>query len=604
MKRDCEIIRELAFEAHRTGASPEDKIAIRDHLTSCASCRLELRWIEEVTGAIDFRGATLDPAREARLHDAMGPIFEQAAELQRKRQRRFAWPFVLPLATAAAALIALGIWWRVDAPAPKSAPELERPLAAKVTLRSGQVEVEGRLVGEQVAPGQTVVARAASLAALQLAEDHVQLLAQSEVKIDASTKRAAALRLRRGTVHVHVKKGAGRRFSVRAPFGLVEVTGTRFAVSAAEGGRVTTLAGSVRVTLTGRAPLEVRAGQTLNVNEGRVSAASGAMLAPLRRSFELPVAPLAEAAMLLVVGKPAGAVVQLDGREVGRAPLWLRRRPGRVAYVITAGKRRKSGFVSLQAGRSADVRYDLAPSSRPTPRVRSKQPTSPAGRARLAGLVRAKDCAAARRLAEGAAFASPHARAEALALTAECYQAQRQSARARALYQRIVRRFGRTPTAANALFELGRLAAKEKRSADARVAFRRYLAKHRNHPLASDAKFRLCRLDIEAKRYAQAVRCLRSYRKRFARGPQRAETIYLEARMRKDALNDCRGALKLYQRYLASGAQLKRGEAARFGRLDCLRRLSDARFAAEARAYLGRYPKHSHAATVRRWISN
>ncbi|MBW2730831.1 MAG: FecR domain-containing protein [Deltaproteobacteria bacterium] len=604
MKRDCEIIHELVFEAQRSGVTPEDRASIKAHLSVCASCQGEVGWIKEVAGSVDFRAAELDSAAEARIHAALRPVFEEAAKAQGQRARRGVWGLSLALSVAAAALLALGLWWKTDArEVPTEVPmaaTLERTLSAKVMLRSGVAMLADKEVHEEVAVGQTVQTGKGSLVRLRMAEDRVRLLPESSLKLECSTLRRAVLALRRGTVHVHVKKGQGRHFTVRAPFGLVEVTGTRFAVSTAKGGSVTTLAGSVHVTLPQGESVDVRAGQAWRVGTSKVQPALSSQLTSLRLSFAPAPVSLLSASILFVRGEPAGASVRLDGRAVARAPLWLRHGPGPVRYEITMGGQKKEGVVTLRAGTSVDLRYDFPPSSRPQRRRLSRAGVS-AGRARLTGLVRAGDCAGALGRVHGMKSASRHARAEALAMVAECHQAQGENDKALTLYRRIARRFARTPTAANALFEMGRLEAKAGRVTQARAAFRRYLARYGSLPLAADAKFRLCRFDVDGKRYGAAVRCLRSYRKRFVRGTQFSETLYLEARLRKDALNDCRGALTLYQRYRARPGARKRMEEVLFGRVDCLRRLPDPRFPVAAREYLRRYPRGAHAATVTHW---
>jgi predicted anti-sigma-YlaC factor YlaD/predicted negative regulator of RcsB-dependent stress response len=604
MKSDCDIIRELATapDAH---LAPQDRAMVEQHLAQCHGCRAELHWLRTVADRVDAREKRLDARAAARIRQNLLPVMEQAAKTQR-RGKNMAWrPFAIAIPAAAAALaVAALVLWNARTEKQPAAPrtsEVAAAVPARLVLRSApSSEPETR--NQTLAVGQTLRTTQKSSAMLQLLTDRVRLLERTELRLERSTRHSAALRLRRGTIHVHVEKGQGRNVVVLAPFGRVEVVGTRFAVSSRDGGRVTTLAGAVRVTIAGHHPVMVRAAQSLRVRDMALLAAASSRLEPLRLSFSAEPLRLARSGALLIRGEPRGAEVHLDGRFVGYAPLWLRHASGKHRYEIVVNKRNQKGTITVDPRTTARVTYNLLPASRLASAKRG-QYLRKRGKLLLAvsALVAQRACDKALRLERKSRGARQTA--ELLALVAECYQTKRQTTRALAVYRRIVRRYRHTLTATNALFEIGRLLAAAGRPAKARRAFAAYLAKGKSLPLAAAARFRLCRCDIALKRYRSAVNCLQRYRKKHRTAAQRHEAVYLEARLRKDALDDCANALPLYRRYLAAKTG-RRIEQAHFGRLDCLRRLRDARFVKAARHFLARFPHSKKLPTVRRWFSS
>lgn len=552
-------MRALAFEIAEGQVDEEKRRAFEQHIESCVACRSAAGWaIHAVRTAEQLGNVPFSPSAEERILDRLKPVIQR--EAQRLERRRSRWTLTGPLtwavAGAMASLVAVVIWQRVSrAPHAIDAPIVVATLEARVLRRHGDVQLmDSRGVstphGAQLAlrTGDIIDTPRGASMDVQIGRDVIRVTGETRLQLSTLTPGLTTLGLNRGTLLVDAAEHAPeRQLEVRTPFGSVSVIGTQFRVSTDAGGEVATLRGTVKVAV-GEADStlrEVHAGELLRVRDGTIR----------------PLDP-EEAALLRT---------QLDDLSSHEARL----------------------------AEGGEPRVSRMPAT-PKPRVDTKA-LATSTRRDLVRATRDADCTQAMRVAEKSGRVGSHAQAEALSLVGQCFQTQRQYRDALDTYRRIVDRFGGTPTAEGAWFEIGRIAEKLDDIATARTAYAKYRQEYPRGVLAGDALYGLCRMDLQAERYDAARSCLRQYRKTYRHGERAADTLYLEAVLEKEARGDCAAALTLLGAYLKT-ADPKKVEDAMYARAVCLRGGARDELQRAVQAYLARFPTGPHAKEMRAWL--
>jgi len=420
------------------------------------------------------------------------------------------------------------------------------PLTTRIEKRVGHVEISESDDQSILSTGCQLSTAPESTVLVRVGDDRLALLAESRVRLVRLEHADTTLQLDAGSLAMDVVPGrAGRNVTVKAPFGTVRVIGTLFRVSTEAGGEVATLRGSVRVYRHGdNDGVEVKGGQFLSIDSGEL------------RSLSADESRIMDA--------------------------------------------------SLDATEPLEAKKPSPPTSERPARTRSprKAEPSPAKKARdlLSDALAARDCDRALSLATSVSSQAHRERAEALSLVGECHLSSKEEKQALEIFEKIRRKYSKTPAGENALFEVGRLSEKLGQHDEARRAFQAYVRDYRHGPLVADARFRLCSIFLRAKRYDEALRCLRAFRKRHRRGERFVEALFLEATLHKDVKGDHSSAAALFDRYVQEGTGDKLEEAC-YWRAFSLKQVDDNRFESAARDYLKRFPDGPHAERVEQWLT-
>jgi TolA-binding protein len=385
-----------------------------------------------------------------------------------------------------------------------------------------------------------------------------------------------------------------RSFRVAAPFGEVTVHGTLFAITTADGGVVRTARGQVMVERGARQE-SVAAGQSLAVTNSKRGQLSADQIEDLQTAVTKPwlVAAATPMGFVRVSGTPKEARVELDGVDVGQAPLFVRCRAGQVGYRITTETSERRGEIAVSIGQTATLEYRMA---------HETAKSAPDGvAAKLAAALSAGRCADAEMLVKRRAVAAPK-QADGLAAVADCFLGRGRIADALRLNLAIAARDPHGATGANALFESGRLYEQLGQIDEAARAFVAYRTTRPEGTLAGDALFRLCGLDFRRSRFDDALTCIAEYRRAYAMGRRVVESLYLEALVNKDVRHDYGRAAALFAEYLADGRG-EQPEKAAYWRAFCLRHGDRAVFTDAISAYLSRFPAGEHAVELRGWLA-
>ena len=517
-----------ARQALWTGVGPTPAEAA--HLASCTACQRAAALIPSLLAETRRRGeVTLaEPALERLRRE----IWRQTERRRGRGRRRVSpWRLLGFLSATAAAAAAVLLLTPGDKPAPAPHNDL-----ASVTRQVGDVRVAGlegaaseRQLQGVLSLGHEVRTGAASRIDVVVAHDHIALLADSVAAITHAAAGATTIALRRGSVVVAAAADAKRApLTVRAPFGSVVVHGTLFRVNTTEGGTVETQSGLVVVTFADGSQHRVAAGERFVV-AGRRHESLGETLTP-------PWLAPPSSGVMVATSWPHKATLYLDDILVGPAPVFILMPAGPHAYRVVWPDGEQSGVVELEAGTTVRLMPENV-KDRPNRPPQAGRPTPARG-----------DCAGASAATQRAGL-TPHQRAALLEKVAECLMQQGRLDGAEDVYRTIVDRHPRTPTAQNALFELGRLAEQRGDREAAYQAFERFLHQYPQAPLAMNAQFRVCGLQVAAEHFDQALACLSAYQQRFPDGDHLPEALFIAARLYKDIKHDCGAAAELFGRY-------------------------------------------------------
>lgn len=510
----CARVREELFEQARAGApSPE----MSQHLESCASCRrlnAQTRVFLEDQRALAERPMPfgLEERVFSRLRD---DIAEAAAAAKLRNPWWSGWRAWWPKAVvggglALAAAVAVLLTFR---PA-STVDEVTRGgrLRGAVALRSKGKPVAPLLEGAGLTTENRIEVSSMSRAELLIGAERAMVMADSSVALESLAGSDVVLRLHQGTIVVEVAPGVAlsKRFRVMTAQAEVQVTGTLFRVSAnADSTRVDVAHGSVVVRAENRAEVTVKSGQQAVVTAGgnEVRAASPEVARELQAAFEMLDA--AEPAAVVVTAPP-----DADEPPPPRAVRPIRR---------------------------------TSPSRQNT--------AAPATGGHLEQNLEAGECALAEAELQSLTNAPADVQAERSVAVADCFYAEGNLPRALARYEEVALRFAQTPSAANATYERGRVAAQLGQLARAQAGFDAYLERFPSGPLAGEALFRKCGLLQLQQLRAQSLTCLEQYRSRFPTGPRAAASHYQEGTLLRES-GDCPGALRAYARYLKNPGPL------------------------------------------------
>lgn len=218
-----------------SGLSPAQSLRLEDHLVSCKRCSEEAALLDGLRELATSAPASLRPVvREQAIRRAL----TEAAAIQAGASGfERLWPAGALAATAlVAAAAAFALVLRQGMPpdegeraAKASAPVQEAvPVAARASVVSGTVEMDGRTLEGGMAIGTAHALRSSSGATITLAHATVELRPGTALRWDA---RAHELRLDEGSVVADVDPRPRQPFTVSTPEFSVHVLGTRFEVS-------------------------------------------------------------------------------------------------------------------------------------------------------------------------------------------------------------------------------------------------------------------------------------------------------------------------------------------------------------------------------------
>lgn len=496
---DCQRARYEFFESTRgTPLSPE----VERHLETCSGCSLLAGQAQTLIAEVQTSASEPMPLgmQERVLSRLRDDLSEAAASPRRERSIGW-WPKVgFGLATTMAAAAVLFLVW------PRAASVVvEEARAGRqwggVTLRGAPVISGARLVTSDV-----LELGPKAQAEMLIGSERIIAMANSSVALESLSRNDVSLRLLRGEVVVEVEHQKSKRFRVLTSDAEVRVTGTLFRVRASGDGTVVDVArGSVVVRVAGRAEVTVRPGHQVRTfgTQSEQRAADPEVERELEGAFTM-----------LEVTEP----LEAEPEAVTSFP----KQRKRVHRAKTTAPR------DVGAGAASELHVE--------------SPSSSEG-----------ECETARQ--EVLKPAPPSVQAERLMEVADCFYAEGELRQSLAAYQEVARRFSSTPSADNATYESGRVAAQLGDLGVAQAGFDSYLERFPNGPLAGEALFRKCGLYQQQQQRPQTLDCLRRYRSQFRQGPRTAATHYVEATLLRQA-GDCQGAVQAYARYLEAPGPL------------------------------------------------
>ena len=364
-----------------------ERAFLDDHLAHCEDCRLE-RAVADVLAHTGDSGPA-DPMDEfsrrrfmnsvvtaalSTESDADAPVEaapERAADAARAAPRGIRWWWAAAAVLLLAVGVAVGVAWRGWQGGSGRVFRAVSPPAARLVLQSGRVLVDGARPeeGAVLRPG-TRVAVTQGRAALALPDEaYVMLEPGAALRVLTLDAKHIELHLARGQLLASVQpRRVRRRFVVITPAGRVEVKGTVFAVQVrGTETRVRVLRGEVQVRDAVGRTLAVPRGQAARLGQGRPSlrpVTAADRRADRARYASLTALGAVDTAAVEIRSQPAGAVVEVDGAPLGHTPLVARMRAGHRLLTV-----RLPGRTPIQERltvRSADrlVRdYELGPAT-------------------------------------------------------------------------------------------------------------------------------------------------------------------------------------------------------------------------------------------------
>jgi hypothetical protein len=256
----CDAAR-ARITARASGLTSAQRIALEEHVESCAACAAVAREIDALSTVLDGGPSLSASARERVVERALGRAVAGGAEvdLLEPSPRIYlggARATLGALALAAAA-IAVAVWlWRSDSgEAPGDVPA---PFATDEPERAPAPNIE-----QEVAPEREIDSFERSLdegEVLELAHARLEAMERSRIAFDADTTTVALVE---GSILFDVDPSAGAPFAVAYAEHRIEVIGTRFVVG---NGEVRVMEGTVRVRdARGRVRATLGEGRTLDL---------------------------------------------------------------------------------------------------------------------------------------------------------------------------------------------------------------------------------------------------------------------------------------------------------------------------------------------------
>ncbi len=396
--------------------------------------------------------------------------------LDGSRARRFGGPLAWASAGAGLVLAAAALLWSMRVTEPElpavaagQRPEApaEAPAAVELTFTSGQVFVDGRptlVTASALQPRSTLAVGKAGRACIAI-DTHTDacLDAESSIVLDDQQGPRRSLRLLQGrVVAVLDKRPAEQRFSVISGSLSATALGTAFAVERAESGHsnVTVMQGRVEVSIAEGAKRLVSAHEQLEATgQHFVGEPERTTRAEQLRHWSLvdtrELWKKAEVAILHVDTQPAQAMVTLNGRPLGAAPLSLLAGTGLHQLELELeGFRTERHELTLTPGQEKRMRVPLVPEHESLPTATAAAAGRPANDS-----------------------AKPSASAAELLARARDLVKQGQWQGAVAAYQRLRQSYPKSPESHTVLVALGQLELDRLgQPASALASFDRYLA--------------------------------------------------------------------------------------------------------------------------------
>jgi ferric-dicitrate binding protein FerR (iron transport regulator) len=523
----------VARELRGERLTEEERAELRAHRSACESCRVE----EGAARLLRYPGeqGPLDPLDDLQAQRLIAAVVEgvdhdvEVPERQSwpRRFRRVGIVAVLALLLSGGALV---LW--LGRPGPGERPTRGASSSSvQLLLRSGRVSVDGqsRAVGRGIAQDQLVEV-AWGQAVLGLPDGGQALVGpDSAVRVRSVDARRVVLAVDRGEVLLRIPPGQGRRrFEVVTRKGRVKVTGTVFRVRV-DVDRVTVavLRGRVQLVEKGYGTRMVGWGQATYLQQGRGPRITWSLSAGAIRHFTLQpqVVVRLEAprpARLTVRSRPPGALVLLNGTELGLTPLTALVRPGHHRLSVRrAGYTVSTEQLTLVAGGRVE-RSLVLHRLKDQPAVTPKEPPPAA----------VVPSPAPRRPARP----RPAVQVEPLTVRDLLAQARRRSiardfAGAARAYRGLIKQYGPTPQAVAARVSLGLILLDHLSDPlGALRLFQTYLRTAPAGPLAQEAAHGRIRVLRRLGRRAAQASAIRDFLRHFPRALQRP---VLERRLRQ-----------------------------------------------------------------------
>lgn len=528
---------EMVLEGfHDERLDDERRRQVGGHLEDCDSCSRKLDALSRVSELL--RQAASMPAPEIDMSRVARRLFAG-----RRRDRRWLRP-LLAAGLAAVLLAALVLWPRnrpslpspavTLSPVPAATPGLSEPVL--VEKMSGQVQgpdwQEQRLV---VPLARQVELEDGALLSVWLNRRCQVVLRGPATASFLVGDNSTLVELARGRLLARLRGPLAVPFVVATPAGRVRATGTSFSVESMDRDvtRVEMGTGSVSLEPARAAAVPLRApGCARMSRQGQAACACTGLVGEMLRQagggeqFSEGHRP----GWLRVDSDITGAMVEVDGRAQGRAPLTVALLPGPVEVTVRSGTMHNGGQVEILAGQllrrsfallgeaGSDTGEASGP-ARPGPDGSAAgQPRPGANVERIRHLLARREYRQADRLLERLLQEHP-ADLRALMLLGDSHRLQGRGRQALDVYGQVASRATDVHLAEAALFQQGLLLlGKLGRPGQARDVFTHLLERFPAGLLREDAHYRLVECQLLLGDYQGALRASRSYLQQYPQG--------------------------------------------------------------------------------------
>jgi ferric-dicitrate binding protein FerR (iron transport regulator) len=527
METNCRQVHGIWLE-EATGRplTASEQSAVERHLERCLDCRREAEAVAQVA----FDGTpgpapALDDLAHRRWVDqvieradaATGSGERALAENQGQGARIYRIGFWA--AAAAVAVVAVGaVLWLTfgqGEPVTEQAPTVAQPsptaLEGELLLAAGDVRIDGAPIASVVGVAtDTEMTIGKGRAVIDLGTGITLLAAaQSTLRVAALDTQSIEVQLERGRVLAEVDPARqGPPFAVATAGGRVVVTGTAFAVDAAEDQvEVRVFRGSVRLEEPEAAARKVRVGEIAVLGKAGVSrlneaekTTAGGML----RTLDMLAS--SGAAQMDIQSLPAGADVVLDGVVLGKTPLEASIRAGhRSLELYMEGYEAVRELLELvPEGRASRV-FDLVGTETPV--------TDVGGEAGAAADRPPRPVKVATAIAEEP---PPQLTAADLLARAQSFRVARDWKSAVAAYQELAKQFPKSAEARSSLVSIGDIQlAHLGQPGRALKSFDSYLARTRKGAVAQEAAFGRAQALRALGRTSEEIRALETFLAEF-----------------------------------------------------------------------------------------